>query len=282
MSKLWVEFLDISGTPNAGSAGTAIISVPGGFRVHDVKLELTSGAGLQIADGFQDVTVLRNGRQQRAHTVTVLDEVNSFFNARFGAKNDTPGGTGILPIFFSEWFRKSYGAAEFASWDIAARETLQIKVGVLAAATAPNVKAWGLVEAEGSIANFNPAREITKQFTNSFPVQGSVVDINNIARQDRLGLLRLSDPTGATITEVAIKRDGEEIFKRTKTRNDAELAFFEMNPVVGHFDIVPDITDLPLDLWNLNGVGKFEVHVTLSGAGSGNIDVITQTVGPAN
>lgn len=271
-----IEVLDITGTPAAGNAGNALIDLPTGVRIHDLKLVLVSGAAQQIAAGFNEIKVLRNGKPQRVHTLAQLDALNALRGQRFAIKNDVIGGPAVVPIYFSEWDRKQYAASEVQSWDIGENESLQIEVGVLAAATAPNIKCIAVIEDDVQLS----ARPITKWFRNQHAMGGSdTFEITKLARKDRYQLISFYDPTGATIDKLTISRDGVEIFKRTKVQNDAELIEHDLVPVAGRFDVVCDISDSPADLWDMNGVKKLEVLGELSGGGTGQIVVISQREG---
>lgn len=295
MSKQWLDLTDVNGTPAAAARGNSLIRIPteNDLRIHDIHLELTNGAGHLVATDYGEIAVIRNGRQQRFHTITELDEVSTLWGEELGISNNVPGGVVSATLMFSEWFRQQYAAREVKAWDVQRGESLIVNVEHLAVAgTAPNVKAYALVEygedirAMGGV--WNPNRPVMTQTRDTFQVNSSKANINNLTKDaplgNRLGLALFANPTGAIINEAIIRWDGGE-FRRTKLRNDYELSRLGINIPDGYFPFVPDMTDNALDMLPVGG-RKLEVELrftdTPGGAetnGTGNVKTILQWEG---
>lgn len=268
---------DISGYPQAGQAGNVLIDLPVGVRILDVQLSLVGGLALTATQAFGEVTLYRNGRPQRTHSIAQLDRLKSIYGAEYGLQNDIAGGPAQLWIPFAEWYRKQYAAQEAASWDVGGNETLQLEVGVLAAATGCAIEVLTFLEDEVVLQ----ARPIAKVFRHQENFNGTqTLQLNKLTRKDKYGVIQFYDPTGATIQEVKITRDGKVIFDRSRTENTARLARHQITEGQGVFSVVADATDSPADWWDMDGVKELEAELTMNAAaGSGQVVAIVERYG---
>lgn len=286
---------NVAGTPAGGTAGTVVAILDPGFRYYEVALDGVAGAAQTANTGFLDSRLYVGDKVQQLLSLDQREQFNKLLGgAPHGVQNDVAGGRFNLPFLFWEPYRKQYMATERYALDIPVGLAAKIEVDVLAAATAPNAKFRAIVEDLDDIpeANRNLADGMpvfAKWFRKTgIAVSGNGIDINDLVRKDRYGLIHITNPTGTTISNVQVTTDKGLIFDMSKVSNDALLVRCGMFPTLAAltggtaltgFTICPEFSDNPLDVWNVANSKKFEIHVDFAGAGNGSVSVYTQRYG---
>lgn len=284
-----LEITTVSGAPVAGQEGPITYTLADGKRYYDLMIKSVAGAGQRMADVIGDITLLLGNKPNFLLNGQELDELNGLYNpVAHGVQNDIPGAQSILHLLFAQWYRKQYGAQEAYALDVPLGLDVQLQIKIKTGALAPTLALRGEVEELSSIvperynfASGTTIPQLVKVFRRNVLINSASLDFNDFRRKDRIQLIRFYNPTGASITDIQIIKDGELIYKRTKAENDADLIKHDMNPAADIFDFVPDKTDNPADWLNLNGSGQFDIRINTDVAPSANatVKVISQAWG---
>lgn len=285
MTKRQIKLINIQGVV---AAGTAVITLPPGPLYHKVVLKVSAAAktGVQI---LNELRIKINGKTQRVHTYTELDDLNKFNGAIYAVQNS--GGAGnsyFLTIHFSEPWRTMQMQREILAWATGDVSSFQIEADILAAAGAVTFEAWAEVE-NSFAADGKPSgmRLINKWYRTQLGVTGIKQPFLGIPISEHLQQISFFD---ANISEVEILLDGVQIRNLPKALNDAILVGAGMVPVAGRFDIVFDHDDvlsnaLPLEIEQggvLVKAKELAFNLTLSDGTARNIPVIYQKLGKAD
>jgi hypothetical protein len=315
----FIEITDVTGQAGASAAGTAIFTLPKGYRYHRLLISLVSVTSQAIAVGYPvascDIRFKYNGNIQRIGNHVEINAANALNNppsATLGTAaatpyslfNDTNPGPAILQYPFTEDWRKQYRAAESFAFDHLpgdAPATLEVDYGSVS--TAPVVLLRAEVEdmrdvidmAQAGLTQLNRVDigggrslpTLVKHYRTTRVVSGTTYDLTDLERKDRVSLIRLYDPTGAYISAVEIQKDSETIFKRTAIENASELRWMGMNPTAISagstiFDIVPDASDAPRDAWDFRNARSLLLRTTHSASASGTMKIIQHRFGPVD
>jgi hypothetical protein len=282
-----LELTKVSGTPTALIAGTTIFDLPSGVRIKDCQLSFATGAEQQIADGYTDVRLIIADRKQRELTVTETTKIQNLFGV--ATVNDVKGAgvagadPCILPVLFNHTFSKELTYADQFSLDVPPGVRAQIAIVANGSATAPSIALDGLVQPLSEIdsSTWNVTKEglprVEKFYRRSPAYTPNIEDGWQPGRQ---GLLSFGHPsTTGAITAIEVLKNGEQIFKSTKFKNDERLSRLGMLPTVDSFDIVPDVLDDPRDTWNFRSSDEIKAILTCSGTPAGNVKILSMVYG---
>lgn len=286
MTKRQNKLINVAGV-TAGQ--TAVITLAPGPRYHKVILALSAAAktGVQIAN---EIRVKVNGKTQRVHTYTELDDLNKFNGAIYAVQNS--GGAGnayYITIHFAEPWRLMQAQREGLAWSTGDVSSLQIEVDILAAAGTVTLTAYADADNSYLADGRTPAGLglISKWYRGQVPVTSTTAVWLGIPLSENLQQVSFMD---ANITNVKILLDGVEVRNLPKAVNDALLVAAGMVPVSGRFDVVFDHDDilsnaLPLEISTVTDTVKakeLSFELTLSDGTARNIACIYQKLGLAD
>src|SRR5436190_601307 len=220
-----IEILTVSGQAAASSTGTTVFQLPGGYRYYQASLVGTiaaAGSPASMTAGCGDVKLKFGGRVQRLMDVTEINDFNTVMNppgntigtvavAAFSKVNDQQQGTNasnwILPIYFAEPWRETYGAIERFAYDLLPGEDSTLEVDFKSVTAAPTLALRAVVEPLSDVLNrpFNNKLNrtggsadrplLSKWYRTTRNVGGSSLDIPDLPKSDLYQHIRIYDPT---------------------------------------------------------------------------------------
>lgn len=259
---------------NGVAAGqTATLDLPVGPVVyHGVRLlyGTSTGGGANQTNMEAEISQVRlkiNGKAQRTFTSEELFDINALHNIAFQ--------TGLLPIYFSEPWRRSSQGEDSLAWGTADIDTFQVEVDIAAGATSPTLEARVMIDRlrrpMGPIVKW-------KRFTQPVSATGIVSNTTLPKSDDYYSIYCWS----ANISDVEIKKDQEEVFKLTAGQIDDLLSNHDFTPVSGLVPIKFDFTKRVADSLKMRHptgerVGELRVDFNMSSAAS--FTFLTETLG---
>lgn len=261
---------------NAVAPGaTATLDLPTGALIyHGLQILYGTGTvgGANQANMEAEITAVRiklNGKVQRRFSAAELFAINAFHGIGFEA--------GILPIFFSEPWRRTGEGEDALAWGMADIDTFQIEIDIAGGATAPTLEARA--EVMRGNRNLGP---ITKWRRYTVPVSGiGIVNYTTLPKNDAYYKLHCFS---GNVAAIDVRVDQLERFEATAARNEARLRqVYAKSPQAGVFHAVFDPTDRVSDALQMrkadgSPVSEFRIDFDMSVAAS--FDMIAETLGP--
>jgi len=203
------------------------------FKYHQIRLVYGTGTAggptrANIEAELTRIAIAVNGKEQQVFSAAQLLRLHEFRGRTFHA--------GHVPLFLANPWMKTPPGQDALGWGTADVQTLQVTVDIAAGATAPTLKAMVAVEereeAMSAIAKF---RRLT------LPVTAvGLQTFTSLPRDDNFAAIWLFPAASADINEARVLVDQREVFKATRTENDAWLE-----------DLVPDWTAPAGAFWPL-------------------------------
>ncbi len=219
---------------NAVGAGqTATLNVPRGSRYFNIKL-LYKGTANQ-ATIESDITAIRiktNGKVQRDLRVDELFKMLAINGVAFEA--------GVIPLYFSEPWRRNVAGEDGLAWATADLDTFQIEVDIASGATSPTLEAYAVTDnAVGKLMNIIKVRREVIPVT-----QAGLVTVNTMSTRPEEIYQRLHcfEAAANDITEVQIKQDQYEAINIVRKINDLNMKDHGLTPQSDIFTIAFDKT----------------------------------------
>jgi len=292
----------------------ATVELPIGPRYHrlmfEVQVKAATSKTVALGEVLQLINLKCNGTSQRQILATELEHINTLNGANFAyvLDNGAGGSTSaasvhrfILPMFFSEPWRKGWAAQESralkTSWsDGSHLNSLQLEFDIPAASAnidssvAPSLKVWTLTDAVagGIDSNKQPIANLSKYYRlfEPFTATGDLY-LTRFPKRHAYEAIHLNTPSD-TISNVKITVDS--VIKRdaSKTANDRSLGYYDMNQAglsANWFDVVFDMSDLVEDALFMTtstgvAVQDFQIIPTLASANGSGINVVSIVYGP--
>lgn len=268
---------------------TAVISMPTGWRYHNVILTLgdsAAGNGNAPAIGAtaNEIRVLIGGKTIRRYTPTELDIINTAMGATYASQSAISGGangTGrrTLPIYFSEPWRKrvqDQDALAIQTGWLGTNGRFQVEVDLKTGITP-------VLTACAEFDNFysrNGPNRIMKWLPNDFNAAATPLEIATLERKEAWSQLSFFDTSDAkTVDRVRLVVAGQELHDLTSAENTTLLKMADMNPATGAYHVVFDNDDSLDDVIPFNGTESVHATLTLSAAPTGTLRCITQRIG---
>lgn len=268
----------------------AVVDLPLGLRYHALWLELGNNAiaANAIADLVDDIVIKINGKPQRTHSGTQLNDLNGLNGSAFLLSASGTNGQAdrrlYLPIWFAEPWRKTQ--SEVASLALRANgiESFQVEVNVKAGLASPIVQGWYEFDYDNRDIGL-----ISKAIRQDYSAVGTSRDITSIDKRDFVEAVHLFPTSdGKYVSEVKLTANGEEIRDRiTYLQNRATLLGRQMIPdtvAAPRYDLVFDYDDpvngaLPTQV-NGKPINELTLKLTWNAAASGTQTAIIKRTGP--
>ncbi len=281
-------------TPTGVDAGAkATFDLDLGNLYRELWLRVTVAAGDKTFDQIiGDIFVEVNGKAQRQHTPTELNEINLLHDEDLGVKTSGTVATADLvsyvPLFLAEDFRKNVERGLALGWNAVGIRSLQLKVLLNSGIVSPDLSGWGTWDRADLSRGLGP---ITKWKRQDLDASGSPKDFGKIFDVggdadnflQSLHLWKTSTGTTRYITEAELKFANEIVHKRTNMQNQAVLVAKGMNPDLRaqpRYDLVFDESDSISDVRNLRLVTKQNLKLTFDAAPNGSMRAISLETGP--
>jgi len=271
---------------NGVAAGsTATLDCPVDRRYHQLVLEYKhAGALANQATIESHITAIRirlNGILQREYRGTkVLNAIN--------ALNGVPFKAGMIPIFFSEPWRRNAVNEDELAWALEGNvSTFQVEVDIDGAALTPELKAYAVTDnARRANGAMIPLTGIVKLLPTVVSVSAAgKVAITTLPKTNTYMRLHCQEGVANDITEVDISIDQLAVYQQTRERNAWWLDQQGMVPQTGFFHVAFDATQrisdgLPMVRADGRAVSEFLCEFTLANAN--NFTIHAELVGNPN
>lgn len=268
------QFVTTNSFNAVAAGGTATVSLPVRNRIYH-SLVLYYGTGTaggpteanMIAE-IEEVRIKVDGKVQRRFTAEELFAINAF--------NGVAVEDGILPIFFSEPWRRTAQGEDALAWGTGDINTFQVEVDIASGATAPTLSAR--VEIEAGIRAMGTIVKWRK-----FVVPVSATGVVNLTTLPMLDAYYRMHAFSGNIADVEIRVDQAEVFKATQTQNDHLLSkVYGKTPQASTYHVSFDRTDrvsdaLPMVRADGGRVSEFRLDFNMSAAAS--FPLLTETLG---
>lgn len=276
------------GPNNVGSAKTAYLDCPMGYRYHALFLEIlgdtgtSNGATNLPTVWVNDIRVKLGGKVQRLHTAAQLNKINSVKGAAYAAI--TLGSSGasygqMIPIYLAEPWRKDIREAEYPAWVTGPGNQLQVELdlGTPSGTTpAPAIKVYAMVD---KAAQPGQEQNIVKIYRNDFAT-ATAIDITTMDKRDLYQSIYITKGTSATFTRAILKADGSAVSE--VQAGASQIAIMkQLNNAAGQFDaeLILDGFDPLGDGFPAANVKDFQLRVEQSAAGTGTVNVLVERLG---
>ena len=254
---------------------TATLDLPVDRRYHNICLRFTSTDGSSAVQAVNeaDVTQIRvivDGKVQRTFSSRELFDINTLNGIAYSAS--------LLPIYFSEPWRRSALDEESLAWATSNVSTFSVEVDLGAGATGPALSSILTTDALQG-----PMQSIVKWHRRTIAAAGAgVVSYSDFPRRDTYLRQHLSETAAADITAVDVSVDNFTVLDVSDAQNSDYLADQAFAPVADNFHIVHDHTQRIADglpMVKLNGRRVSDFRIDLTHANTNNITVISETLG---
>lgn len=249
---------------NSVAAGqTATVSVPTGPRYHVIFLKYKSNANqATIEADLNRLRVKIDGKSQRVATLEQLNKINALNGYSFKP--------GLIPIFFSEPWRRNVVAEDALAWGTSDVSSFQIEVDIKKGVVAPTLEAFAVID------------EVKAQLQNIIKWRSQNISINQTGKNTVSTLPRIRgdiyqrmhcfEQAGGDIAGIEVNLDRKEVYTQTDQENDAVLAMRKMTPQDDVFHVIFDETQriedgLPLKT-DKGEIQDFSVEWTMAVANS--------------
>lgn len=220
------------------AGGTATIDLPTNVRYHAIVFEY----GCSNGGGPVEATVEAHLTQWRLNLGNVTQRLVSTahqydINRTKGISPVAGASRAYIPFFFSEPQRESTALVEATAWGMRGVESFQIEVDIAAAATAPTLTGWAIVDDVQQ-----PPMGIVKLRRNIIQVAatGDLSYRLNTEKGDSYQGLYFFEGTAGDINNVRLEWDGTKLFDLDENDDDVYRAWAGSTTVSGCFHIPLD------------------------------------------
>jgi hypothetical protein len=267
--------------PNPTSGKTSVITVPGGYRVHQILLSITAdtGTNLPIGNWIGDIRVKLGGKVQRLHSASELNLINKTNGTVYGAVTLGSSASNYgqqIPIYFAEPWRNDNTQGEFLAWNSTPSRLIEVEVDCngTPTGTTPTITVSAVAIVDGSLqaGSDKTGGLITKIFRSDF-ASAANLDITTLDRRDIYQAIYI---TAANISKAVLKANGITFHELTKATNAAYLTQTGMAAQFD-YDMVLDADDPLQSGLNANGLSDLQLRIEQSSAAA--IRVLSQRLG---
>lgn len=277
--------------PNPTNGKTSVVTVPGGYRVHQILLSITADTGknLPIGNWIGDIRVKLGGKVQRLHSAAELNKINQTNGSTYAAV--TVGASGanygqVIPIYLAEPWRNDNTQGEFLAWNTSSSKLLEVEIDCNGAPTTDttaviSVSAMAIVDGSQQPGSDKTGGLIAKIFRSDFAGAANL-DITTLDKRDiyqsfHIVASDLGDTAArALVDKVILKANGVTFHELTKANNSAYLAQVNMAAQFD-YDLVLDSDDPLQSGLNANGLSDLQLRIQKSGTAT--IRVLSQRLG---
>lgn len=217
---------------NAVGAGqTATVDLPVDRRYHAVFINYKDNANqATIESDITEIRIKVDGKVQRRFSAKDLNAINAFNGFAFVA--------GMIPIFFSEPWRRNAGGEDTLAWGTYDRGTFQIEVDIAGAAVAPTLKGFYIFDNV-----VQPLQNIMKWRKQTVGITATGEQtVSNLSKRDIYHRIHCFETAANDIEAVSIELDGLQIYDVLDAENNALLGMQKFTPGANIFHIVFDET----------------------------------------
>lgn len=291
------------------AAHTITIDVPCGPRYHEIWIGANAGAAKKlITDLIGEIRVKLNGKTQRVHTATELNNLNVLNGPQYASVGGLTNATySELCIFFAEPWRENEDAQDGLAWATGDVSTFQVEIditaygGAAAGLTKPIARAVidnSLVDAGNGRMVDAPLGAIVKVQNVQIPVASGINDFAQLPKRDFYQSLHIID---TNLVDFEVKIDNNIIRQDIVGHNRDWLIKHGMCPNPSatatpntaaadmptrstYHDIVFDHDDKVSSslAMRFNGKRVGEFNLRLNTTTTGNVKTLYQTIGPAD
>lgn len=253
-----------------GAAQTATVNLPVNRRYHAIFIEYKGTANqTTIEADITEVRILVDGNVQRRFSASDLNSVNAFNGYAFKA--------GLLPIFFSEPWRRDAFGEDMLSWGMYGSGTFQIEIDIHADATAPALGGFYVFDnVPQSLSNIMKWRKQTLGVTST-----GQRSMNTLPKKDVYHRIHCFETAADDIADVSIEIDGLNVYDMEDSQNDALLEVRDFVPQSDVYHIVFDETQrvqdgLPMTKPDGTQVGEFNIDFNFAVANDATLLIETR------
>lgn len=234
------EIVEANSFNGVGIGQTATLSLPvGAVQYHAIYLiySTTTAGGATRANMEAEITEVRlmlNGRAQRTFSFKQAMDIYERMGISFSA--------GILPIYFSEPWRRAAQGEDVLAWPMGDMSTFVIEVDIIGTATAP-VTLKALIVQDQVDAQLGG---IVKWFRHTVPVPAiGEVDFDSLPKRDTLAKLHFFS---ADIAKIGFKVSNRQVVEFTLTPAQLDYIYLQHGGIAG----VTGLTGVFFDFTNRN------------------------------
>jgi hypothetical protein len=271
-------------SPNAVGAGqTATLNLAVGDLVyHGLRLiydTSTTGGPTQanMEAEINEIRIKVDGKTQRVFSAAEL----FLLYQQYGMSVDD----GQIPIWFSEFWRRTVQGEDGLAWGTADVATLQVEVDIDSGASSPTLSARALVE-----ENSRPIGPIVKwkKFSNFNPGSTGTFNVVDLPKSDDYFAFHVLETTDEDIGKAVVKIDQEDVFDAGRATAETLYKDVGLTPQATLFSIFPLPWERVGDTFRMrkprgNGNGTRQVadlRLDLTVDNAQTFDILTETVGP--
>ena len=201
---------------SVGAGQVATVDMNVGPRYHNIKIFYKKNATkATIISHIEMINIKVNGKVIRgikpAELFLMLEE------------NGVPFKAGVIPIYFSEPWRRNVVSEDVLAWATAIGvSSFQIEIVLATGATAPTLH--GYAQTDNVVGAL---RDIIKYRRQSVPVgTAGVLTLNTLSKRvdEIYHRIHCFENADGDIADVVVKQDGYEVFNNDIATNDANLA----------------------------------------------------------
>lgn len=201
---------------SVGAGQVATVDMNVGPRYHNIKIFYKKNATkATIISHIEMINIKVNGKVIRgikpAELFLMLEE------------NGVPFKAGVIPIYFSEPWRRNVVSEDVLAWATAIGvSSFQIEIVLAPGATAPTLH--GYAQTDNVVGAL---RDIIKYRRQSVPVgTAGVLTLNTLSKRvdEIYHRIHCFENADGDIADVVVKQDGYEVFNNDIATNDANLA----------------------------------------------------------
>lgn len=235
-----------------GANQTATVNLPIGRRYHEILIYYKGNASQAVIEA--DITMVRvkvDGKVQRAFKPSEINKVLGLNGVAFRA--------GLLPIYFSEPWRRNVASEDVLAWGTQGLTTFQIEIDIASGATSPTLEAYAVTDnVAAGLSN------IIKMRRQVFPVSADgLANLHTLPKRDGEIYQRVHcfEGTAGDVESAEVVVDQETAFDANAAVNKAIMSNRNMIAQTGVFHICFDSTQriedgLPMSFVDTKGIKR--------------------------
>lgn len=284
------QTVPITNIVGVGAGQVATIDLPTDRRYHSIYLTYTESGVLvtkaNMEAAITKIRILLNSRVQREYSAAELNVINAVNGSRWSYQN------GIIPIFFSEPWRRTPGGEDLLAWALAGNgiDSFQIEITIAAGRVSPALSGRAIIDyarqtdAQGRAAGYLPLAPIVTTRRRSIGVSATgtrtLIDMpRNLGDYLRLHCF---ETAANDISSLRVTVDQLIAFDRNAALNNAILTNSGLVPQTALFHAIYDdnqrITD-GLPMRRADGSTVAELQLDFDMAVANDFTLLAELVG---
>lgn len=265
---------DVLPSFNAVGAGqTATVDLPTDRRYHQIFIQYKTNANqATIEADITEVRIKVNGKVQRRFSAMQLNAINAFNGYAFTS--------GMIPIFFSEPWRRNVLSEDSLAWGMQNVSTFQIEVDIAGTATAPTLQGVAVTDPmQQPLQNIIKWRQVTVPISST-----GIYTLSTLPKILGEGYQRMHcfENAANDISAVEVQVDGFTVQELTDSQNSAILANRDFLPQTAVYHIVFDDTQRVedgLSVTKANGTLVNELRLDFNMAVASAFTLLQEVIG---